>query len=175
MYAHIVKSTNPEFASGGYKNVFLFAARADFLVLSPAVTPVVDPEDALTIAAAHTFTNPKGFTEWACRTHSVTFKSATVGEEGAQELEHTVEFEVIGDSASNQAQMQTILNDDIIALLKDADCVGGQYIQLGNDCVTPIFKVEFDGKTTKEGKKIYKVTATCKKKYWYSYAVTKHA
>jgi hypothetical protein len=50
-----------------------------------------------------------------------------------------------------------------------------QYIQLGNDCVTPTFKVEFDGKTTKEGKKIYTVTVVCKKKYFYSYAVTKNA
>jgi hypothetical protein len=174
-YAHITRDNTPDFASGGYKNVFYFAPRADFLVLSPVVDPIVNPEDALTIGAAHTFTAPAGFTEWACRTHSVTLKATTVGEDSAQELEWTAEFEVLGDSASTQAQMQAALNDDLIALIKDAECQTGQYIQLGNDCVSPTFKVEFDGKTTKEGKKVYKVTVTCKKKYFYAFTVTKAA
>jgi hypothetical protein len=174
-YAHITRNTDPEFASGGYKNVFLFAPRVDFLVLSGTVTPVVALGDALTISAAHTFTPPKGFIEYACKTHSVTLKSTTTGEDSAQELDHTAEFTVLGDSASTQEQLQRLLNDDVIALLKDADCAENQYIQLGNECVSPTFKVEFDGKTTKEGKKEYKVSVTCKKKYFYSYTVTKVA
>jgi hypothetical protein len=174
-YEHIVKPTGADAASGGYKNVFFFAPIADFLLLKPVITPVVNVGDDLTISAAHTFTAPKGFFEFACRTHSVTLKSTTVGAEGAQELEHSAEFEVIGDSASNQSQMQELLNDDVICLLKDAECGVNQYVQLGNDCFSPTFKVEFDGKTTKEGKKVYKVTVTCKKKYFYNYTVTKNA
>lgn len=172
MYAAITRNTAPDFASGGYKNVFLFAPRADFLVLAPVTTPVVNIGDGLTISAAHTFTAPKGFISWDCRTHSVTLTAATVGEDGAQELEWTGVFEVLGDSASTQEQMQAMLNDDVIALIKDAECASNQYVQLGNDCVSPTFKVEFDGKTTKEGKKTYKVTVVCKKKYFYAYTVT---
>jgi hypothetical protein len=171
-YAHIVKNTTPDFASGGYKNVFYFAPKTDFLALSGVVDPEVALGDALTIAAVHTFTAPKGFFSYACKTHSVTLKSTTVGDDGAEELEHNAEFIVIGDNASTQEQLQRILNDDVIAILKDAACGVNQYIQLGNDCVSPTFKVEFDGKTTKEGKKEYKVTVTCKKKYFYNYTVT---
>lgn len=174
-YAHIAKNTDPEYGSGGYKNVFYFAPRADFLVLSPVITPVVNLGDALTIAAAHTFTAPKGFFEYACKTHSVTLKSTTVGDEGSSELEHTAEFVIIGDSASTQEQVQRQLNDDLICILKDSNCAANQFIQLGNDCVSPIFKVEFDAKTTKEGKKEYKVSVTCKKKYFYAFTVTKAA
>lgn len=171
-YAHITRNTDPDFASGGYKNVFLFCPRADFLSLAPVMAAPAAIGDKLTIDTAHTFTAPKGFKEWACRTHSVTLKASTVGEDGAQELEYTAEFEILGDSASNQEQIQAILNDDVIVLLKEADCVAGQHVQLGNNCVSPTIKVEFDGKTTKEGKKLYKVSVTCKKKYFYTAIVT---
>jgi hypothetical protein len=172
-YAHITTPTGADAASGGYKNVFYFAPLADFLVLSPVVTPVVNLGDDLTISAVHTFTAPAGFFEFECVKHSVTLKSTTVGDDGAQELEHTSTFQILGDSASNQKQFQNLLNADGICMLKDAECGANQYIQLGNDCVTPSFKLEFDGKTTKEGKKVYTITVVCKKKYFYNYAVTK--
>jgi hypothetical protein len=140
MYSHIARSTNPEFATGGYKNVFYFAPYADFLALSGAINPGVDQGDTLTIAAVHTFTAPKGFFSFACKTHSVTIKSTTTGEDGAQELDHSAEFTVLGDSASTQEQMQNFLNDDIICLLKDANCTTDQYVQLGNACVFPNFQ-----------------------------------
>lgn len=171
-YAHITRNTDPDFASGGYKNVFYFAPRADFLVLQGVITPAVALGDALTISAAHTFTAPKGFLSYACKTHSVTLKGTTVGEDSAQEMEWTGEFVILGDSASTQEQIQRLLNDDTISILKDAQCGANQFVQLGNDCVPPTFKVEFDGKTTKEGKKEYKITVTCKKKYFYNYTVT---
>jgi hypothetical protein len=80
---------------------------------------------------------------------------------------------VLGDKSSTQEQLQRILNDDVICLLKEADClVTDSYVQLGDECVSPTFKVEFDGKTTKDGKKEYKVTVTCKKKFFYLAAVT---
>lgn len=174
-YAHITRSTDPDFATGGYKNVFYFAPRVDFLVLSGVVNPVVALGDALTIAAVHTFTAPKGFFTHACQTHSVTLKGETVGDDGAKEMQWTATFGILGDSASTQEQLQNQLNDDVICLLKDAECGANQFIQLGNDCVSPEFSVSFDGKTTKEGKKIYTVTVVCKKKYFYNYAVTENA
>jgi hypothetical protein len=173
-YAHITKNTNPNAYRGGYKNVFLFAPRRDFLSLSKPPDPGPLLGDALTVAAAHTFTDPKGFIEWECKTNSVTLKGATVGEDGAQEMEWTAEFNILGDSASTQEQIQRILNEDGICLLKEAACLeDDSYVQLGDECVSPVFKAEFDGKTTKEGKKEYKITVTCKVKYFYTGAVTK--
>jgi hypothetical protein len=175
-YTHITKNTDPEFATGGYKNVFLFAQRSLFTTLAaPVVGETPAPGDTLKITSAHTFGAGDGFTEYACKTHSVTLKGTTTGDDGAQEMEWTGEYVILGDSASTQEQLQRLLNDDVICLLKEAACADGTYVQLGNDCVSPTFKVEFDGKTTKEGKKEYKVTVTCKKKYFYSANVTKAA
>lgn len=170
-YAHITRSTNPDAYSGGYKNVILTAPRVDFTaVQTPAGNTALG--DALTIDTAHTFPVGKGFYSWVCKTHSVKLTGDTVGDDGAREIEWTTEFTILGDSASNQEQIQRTLNDDVIILLKDSDCVEGMYIQLGNDCVPPEFNVKFDGKTTKEGKKEYTVTAKCKKKYFYTATVS---
>lgn len=172
-YANIAKSNNPRDHRGGYKNVFIFAPRRDFLAISKPTDIPAAIGDTVTVTGAHTFTDPKGFFSWDTKTNSVTIKSATVGEDGSQELEHTAEFVVLGDSAVTQEQMERLLNDDCIALFKEAACLqNDSYIQIGDECVSPVFKVEFDGKTTKEGKKEYKVSMTCKVKYFYDHAVT---
>jgi hypothetical protein len=171
-YAKITRGTAVDFATGGYKNVALFCPKADFLALQapdPAATAL---GDQVTIDTAHTFTSPKGFISHATKTHTVTGKAGTVGEDGASELEWTYVFVILGDNASTQEQMQNQLNDELIYLFKDADCLENQYVQLGNDCVSPTVSVEFDGKTTKEGKKEYTVTVKCKKRYFYTATVT---
>lgn len=171
-YANIARVNSPDAYSGGYKNAVLFAPRVDFTaVQAPAAT--TDLGDALTIGTAHTFPVGKGFYEYVCKTHSVKLTGETVGDDGAREIEWTAEFVILGDSASNQEQIQRTLNDDLILLLRDSDCQDGQYIQLGNECVSPEFAVKFDGKTTKEGKKEYTLTVKCKKKYFYTATVTK--
>jgi hypothetical protein len=172
-YATIVKNPNPSANVGGYKNVFLFCPRADFLSIKKPTSAGAVIGDTLDISTAHTFTSPKGFFSWDSKIHSVTLKGTTVGDDGAQEIEWSGEFVVLGDKSSTQEQLQRILNDDVICLLKEADClVTDSYVQLGDECVSPTFKVEFDGKTTKDGKKEYKVTVTCKKKFFYLAAVT---
>ncbi|MGN6476315.1 MAG: hypothetical protein ACTHKV_03745 [Flavipsychrobacter sp.] len=172
-YATITRDLNPRAATGGYKNVFLFAPRADFLALQQPTGAGTTIGDTLSIATAHTFTSPAGFFSWDCKTDSVTLKGSTVGDDGARELEYSAEFVILGDSASTQEQLSRALNDDIICLIKEAAClVDDSYIQLGDECISPKFNVEFDGKTTKEGKKEYKVTVVCKAKFFYNATVT---
>ena len=172
-YADIVKSTNPAANGGGYKNVFLFAPRADFLdIKTPSALGAVIG-DTLEISTAHTFTAPAGFLSWDTQQHSVVLTGASVGEDGAKEIEWTAKFNVIGDSASTQEQLSKLLNDDIIALVKESDClVSDSYVQLGDECVSPSFSVEFNSNNTKEGKKVYNVTMVCKKKFFYTGTVT---
>ena len=68
-YAPIVKSTNPRSYAGGYKNVFIFAPRADFLAISKPPDIGAAIGDTLTVTGAHTFTDPKGFFSWDCQTN----------------------------------------------------------------------------------------------------------
>jgi hypothetical protein len=171
-YANIVRNTNPEADAGGYKNVVLLAERADFLSFgTPTAGPTIG--SSLEITTAHTFTSPKGFYSWDCKHHSVTLKSTSVGDDGAKQEEWSAEFIILGDSSSTDEQLRRTLNGDHVLLLKEAACLEtDSYIQLGDECVNPSFDVQFDGKTTKEGKKEYKVTVTCKKKYFYTGTVT---
>lgn len=175
-YAHITQNTNPKAFAGGYKGVFRFAKVTDFDTIAAPVGPFAAVGDSLKITDDHEFTAPKGFTEYACKKHGITLKGATVGDPGAREMEWTAEFTILGDSASTSEQISNLLNDDVICLMKEADCLNAdEYVQLGDECVQPEFDVTFDGKTTADGKKEYTVSVKCKAKYFYTGTVVKAA
>ena len=159
---------------GGYKNVVLFALKDDFLSMAKPTVNLDKLGGKYTITTTHTFPANKGFISHLSKKHSVTTKSASVGEDGSKSLQHTAEFILLGDSASTLEQMTDMLNDDLIFLFKDQDCLNTtDYVQFGDDCLSVDCTVEFDGKTTKEGLKEYKVTATVKaKKFFYQGTVT---
>jgi len=159
---------------GGYKNVVLFAHKDDFLAVAKPTLNLDKLGGKYTITTSHTFPANKGFINWACKKHSVTTKAASVGEDGSKSLQWTAEFILLGDSASTVEQMTDMLNDDLIFLVKDQDCLNTtDYVQIGDECLTPDCTVEFDGKTTKDGLKEYKVTASVKaKKFFYQGTVT---
>jgi len=159
---------------GGYKALIYFAPVDTFsLIASPIASPVA-PGDKKKITAAHTFATDEGFISLLCKLHSVTSKGAPVGDEGAQSIEWSFEGIILGDGAVLQEELEGILNDNCIFLLKDQDCINAtEFVQFGDDCLQPTIKLEFDGKTTKEGNKEYKLTGTVKgKKYWYSGTLT---
>ncbi len=176
LYKKILKADQKN-TEGGYKNVVLFAPVASFLALAkpaPGASPALG--DGLKITTDHTFTSPGGWYSWLCTKHSVTITGETTGDV-AKSLVWKSKFHLLGDSASTQEQLQNMLNDDMIFLLKDGACLtAAEYVQLGNECNTPDVTVTFDGKTTKEGLKEYIVEVTVKAaKYWYSGTVVEVA
>ena len=173
LYKKIAKAdlTNQD---GGYKNVLFFAPVDTFTsIKKPTPTPAA-LGDKKKITTAHTFGEDDGFISLLSKLHSVTLKGATVGEEGAQSMEWTFEGVILGDNAVLQEELEELLNDNCIWLLKDQDCLNStDFVQLGDECVFPAIKLEFDGKTTKEGMKEYKITGTIKgKKFFYNATVT---
>jgi hypothetical protein len=172
-YKNISKSTNLRADTGGYKNVVYMSPRSAFLSIAKPVSVPTALGEGVTITSAHTFTDPAGFITWECKTASVTGKATTVGEDGSGEIEYTYTFVIIGDSATTQEQMQTSINDDIIWMLKEANClVDDSYVQLGDECNPAQAKVDADFKTTKEGKKEWTVTVVSKARYFYTAVVT---
>lgn len=171
-YAPIAKADQKD-VQGGYKNVVLFAPVATITVFGIPVDPPVALGDEVTIATAHTFGTSDGFISWLCKKHTVTTTTETTGDAGAQSLVHHAKFTLLGDSASTLEQLRNLLNDDVIFLLKDQDCVNGQYVQFGDACLAPNVKVSFDGKTTAEGLKEYAIEIDVKdKKFFYNATVT---
>ncbi len=159
---------------GGYRNIVLWAPVDTFEEIQvPTDTPTA-LGDKKKITDTHTFGEDEGFISWLCKKHSVTTTTETTGDEGAQSLVHKSKFVLLGDDASTLEQLEDILNDNVILLLKDQDCLNTtDYVQLGDECLSPTLKITFDGKTTQEGLKEYTVEASVKaKKYFYSGTVT---
>lgn len=170
-YTHLTTNTNPLAIRGGYKDIFYFAPIADFATIGTPSGAGIG--STLTISTAHTFTSTAGFFTYETKQKVVTLKGTSVGDVGAKLMEWTFEITMLGDTASTQEQLQALLNAKVIALLKDAKCTAAEYVQLGDSCVQPEFSVEFDGKTTAEGLKEYKVTGKIVgSKYLYTGAVT---
>jgi hypothetical protein len=158
---------------GGYQNNFWFAPKADFLVVAaPGAYAALG--DAVEITADHTFGVADGFLNWRAKKHGVTHTSETTGDAGSRSFVHKFTVDVLGDDSKTLEQMQEMLNDDIIVLLKDQDCNNAdEYVQFGDACLTADFNITFNGNRTSEGLKIYTIEGTVKgKKFFYSGAVT---
>jgi hypothetical protein len=151
---------------GGYKSSLFFAKVADILTWGRPLAAALG--DAAKIVTAHVFVAAKCAFLMEAKLHSSTIKGTSVGDEGAQDMEWTAEVKILGDNPILQDQLLRMQNDQIVIWLKDADCLtNDSYIQMGDDCVPVTVKIDFDGKTTKDGKKEYTLTLTSKKKFHY--------
>lgn len=172
-YKAIARKTNPKETTGGYKNMVLMCPFADFLAMAKPANPPALIGDTVKIAAAHTFTDPKGFISWDCKTHGVTGTFASVGDPGAMEDQYSYKITLLGDDEFMQEMRGRVLNDHVIWLLKEANCLDDdKYVQLGDECNAPEYTSEGDFKTTKEGMKEWTLTIITKAKYFYTGAVT---
>ncbi len=172
-YKAITRSTNPRTYTGGYKNVVFLAALSDILALSkpPSPPPVIG--DSSKITGDHTFTDPKGWIPWDCKTNGVTGTFAATGDPGAQEIEYTYRVTILGDDEFMQDMRAKVLNDHVIWLLKEANCLeDDKYVQLGDECVAPEYQAEGDFKTTKEGLKEWTLSIITKARYFYTGTIT---
>lgn len=172
-FSHLTTNTNVKAIRGGYKDVFYFCPIADFTTIAKPLAIPLALGDQVLITDDHTFTGTKGFFHYEAKQRSVTIKGVSTGDIGAKLMEYTGEITLLGDSASTQEQLERLLNSHVICLVKDANClVDDVYAQLGDECNQPEFIVEFDGKTTNEGLKEYKVSfKVVASKYRYEGAV----
>lgn len=158
---------------GGYKAKIYFAPIDTFLAIqSPAASAALG--DTKKITTAHTFTSPAGFISLEAKVHSVKSKTTSVGDDGVKQLEHEFEAVITGDSAQHLEQFEQMLNDNLMILLKDQDCVNADdHVQFGDECLTPTLSLEFDSMDTNTGIKNYKLTGKIRgHKYFYSGVVT---
>lgn len=163
-----VKQSTTKGLQGGYKPALYFAPTADIETWGRPIAVPVAKGDKVKITTAHIFVATKTAVNWQAKMHSVTHKSTPVGDEGSQDLEHSAEVKFLGDDAELHEMVKDLLNDQVAIWLKDSDCLtNDSYIQIGDDCNPVTVKPEFDGKTTKDGKKEYTITFTSKAKFFY--------
>lgn len=170
-YADITKADQKN-VQGGYQNKFYFARKEDFDAIAKPATPSA-LGDKVTISTDHTFKSGKGWYAWLLKLQPNTIAGEGVGDPGVKAIKWTASVFILGDSASTQEQIQEILNDDIICLMRDQSCDEETYIQLGDECVSPEITPTFTGNTTAEGNKEYQLDiAVRQKKYFYTGTVT---
>lgn len=158
---------------GGYKSLVYLAPVSDFLSLKkPSSTAALG--DKYKITQTHTFGSADGFVALTTKKHAVTSTGETTGDDGAKSIVYKFNFTILGDDAMTQEQLETMLNDDIIIILKDQNCINAtDFVQFGDECVTPDFVVNFDAKNSKEGLKEWTVEGTVKaKRFFYSGTIT---
>lgn len=157
-----------KFTEGGYRNQIWFAPVNTFTsIKTPTDTPSA-VGDKVKITTAHTFGASDGFIPWRMKKHSVTTTYETVGEDGSKSLMHKGKATLIGDDAATLEQLRDLLNDDVIIMTRDQDCVAGEYVQFGDACLTPDISLAGDMKTTKEGLKEQTIEWSVKdKKFFY--------
>ena len=159
---------------GGYKNKVYFAPVADFASIAKPTAPFTNPGDKYKITGNHTFGEDDGFISFICKKHAVTTSAETTGEDGSKSITYKFNFILLGDDAVTQEYLTELLNDDVIALVKDQDCNDADtHVQFGDECLTPDFTATFTGNTTKEGLKEWAVQGMVKaKRFFYGGTLT---
>ena len=174
LYKKFTKTEAAVNRDGGYKPKIFFCPIDTFLAIQKPTASPTALGDTKKIATAHTFTSPAGFFSLYAKDHSVKTKSTSVGDDGVKQIEHEFEVIVTGDSAEHLEQFEAMLNDDLMILLKDQDCINAtDHVQYGDECLTPTLSIEFDSADTNTGVKYYKITGKIRgHKYFYTGTVT---
>ncbi|SKD10099.1 hypothetical protein SAMN05660461_5999 [Chitinophaga ginsengisegetis] len=162
-----VKNTMP-----GYTNQAWLAPKSAFTLLQePAPAAGAALGEEVTIKVAHTFPVGEGFIQVYCAPKSVEAPATLIGADGSKRFKWEPKILLLGDSAALLAQILLLANDDLILLLKDATCPGGQILQFGCSCTpSQVSAGTFTSSNTGDetGQKGYALTLTSYCKYFYN-------
>lgn len=142
----------------GYKNQAWITPRSWITTIPPALA--LDGPGAYEIGTDFVFSEDPaggiladGFISCYATRHSVTVSGETIGDSGSLSMIWKPKIMIPGDGSNVQSLLETLMNEDLILLVKDASCPGG-YLMFGCDCgPAGVSKLTFDGGTTKDGSK----------------------
>ncbi len=136
------------------------------------VAPFTNPGDEVRIKTAHVFKEDKGFIKFALAPEKNQLDAKTIGDTGFQKLDFECKVFIPGSYAEVHEAVKNLINQPLIAMVKDSDCAAGIHYQLGCDCVYAYFKADFSTGTTKDGVKGYSGTITYQNGYVQLYTLT---
>jgi hypothetical protein len=155
----------------GYTNTIWIAPKSAFTLLQEPAGPFAALGDEVIVKTAHTFPAGEGFIKVYCAPHSVEGNGTAVGALGAKRFKWQLKIFIPGDSPLLQATVQLLLNDDVIAISKDANCPGGQLLQYGCSCTPGQSSAgAFQGSNSgdESGRKGYELTLDSYCRYFYN-------
>lgn len=115
-----------------------------------------------------------GFMKWVLAPDKNSYGFTGQGDKGFTQLMHEGKAFVPGSYADLHGIAAAMLNQPIVALMKDSECSDGIYYQIGNTCFPGRLSAEFMTGTTKDGAKGYAFspTSTFKRPLLYQGVVT---
>lgn len=123
--------------------------------------PFVNPGDEVVVTGDHLFTDPAyGFAKFRLAPDKNQLEGQTVGDRGSQKLQFEAKIFLPGSYKEAHEAIQHLLNDEIIALIPDADCDSGLFYQLGRKYSPATVMADFATGTTVDGQKGYLATIT---------------
>jgi len=141
----------------GVSDTILFAALSDFDPAGGLKCPVAGE---VIIATDHEFKVGFGFMKLACAPTKQKLSANLSGEVGNLKVMNKLEVFVPGSDEELHKLVKLVKNDQLIILVKDAECDVDQYYQLGCDCNGAYLAPEggWESGTTVDGVKGYKLS-----------------
>lgn len=155
--ANLNKRTN---VAPGIAAFALVAKKSDFTSLSgiPVPTESTPLGDSVKIVTAHTFASNKKWSKWSLAKDKNQMEATAEGDPSFRQFKQTATLFIPGSYAEAHAIMASLLNEDLIVLVKDSTCASNMYYQLGNECSPATISPKFTTSTTASGVKGYEVT-----------------
>lgn len=173
-YANIT-SAGQSNKKGGFKPVIYFNKISEITTFQYPTAAGLAIGDATKIATAHTWAASTGAWSWETKLGSVLVTMESQGDEGAKVMVWTCKAKVLGVSAATIEQMVSMLNDQKVIFIKDANClVSNFYYQMGDECNPVTVEITFDGKDnlpTSTAQKEWEITFKCQAFYTYEAAL----
>lgn len=154
----LINLVNPKNVASGIGQVLFLAPVSYFTTLQKPEPPFLYPGASVTIFDDHIFLPNKNFLQFVLAPDKNDFTAKTYGDLGSQQLDQTIKCILPGSYAEQHELVKNLLNEPIIALVKDANCPANLYYQLGNSCNPAYFSADFTTGTTKDGMKGYSCT-----------------
>lgn len=144
----------------GLASFALVAKKSDFTSIAGIAVPTGGTvlEDTVKIKSNHVFAAGRKFSKWALAKDKNSMESTPDGDPGFRQFKHAVTVFLPGSTAVLHATMAALLNDDLIVLVRDANCGSNMYYQMGNECNPASINPKFTTATTSGGIKGYEVT-----------------
>lgn len=128
-----------------------------YLARQVDMTKIAEPDPGSNeILENHEFAPMKGFFKIALAPGKNSFTMQSQGENASTTLKQQLTFFVAGSYDSVHATFCDLVNQPVIALIKDG--CDGSLFQLGDDCVSANMTIDFTSGTTVDGQKGYNVT-----------------
>ena len=147
---------------GGLKSILYFIPYNDLDVIKEFISPIVNPEDAVTIDGAHTALTGKGFYKLYTTLDTAEIIAKITGERDSHGLEQVLTGYVPGCSPVLAAIIRNAKNDTFMVIAEDINSTTGTPIryQLGIKGLPCEISSDFTTGTLSKGKKGFNISIT---------------